>query len=155
MFSHNNPYYLIPANPFRHGSIECLPKPFRNLASGTKLCLYFSRSFSRLCSTRVSPCQRREAQVWLDNLQVRPNVLCVLGLDRRVDDHVLTRNPIDRCRHFVLIAGLQRIDHPKNLGGIATGRCGVGENEADGLLRVDDENGTDGKGLSKSEISVA
>jgi hypothetical protein len=57
-----------------------------------------------------------------------------------MDNHIITWNPIDRCGHFVLIASLQRINHPKNLGGIAAGRSRVGESEANGLLWVDDKD---------------
>jgi hypothetical protein len=64
-------------------------------------------------------------------------------------DHVVARNPVDRSCHLVLVTGLQRIDDAKDFSGVAAGRSWVGEDEADGLLGVDDEDGADGEGLAR------
>ena len=57
----------------------------------------------------------------------------------------LTRQPVDRSGDLVLVACLERIDDAEDLGGVATGAGGVGEDSADGLLGVDDEDGADGE----------
>lgn len=48
----------------------------------------------------------------------------------------------------MLVTGLEGINHAEHLGCIATRRGRVGQDQADGLLRVDDENTTDGEGDS-------
>ena len=53
--------------------------------------------------------------------------------------------PVDGCCDSVLVARLQRVDDAQDLGGVAAGGGGVGENSADGLLWVDDEDGADGE----------
>lgn len=45
----------------------------------------------------------------------------------------------------MLITRLQRIHYSKHLGGISPGRCGIGHDQSDSLLRVDDEDGADGE----------
>jgi len=46
----------------------------------------------------------------------------------------------------VLIASLQRVDDSEHLGGVAASAGGVGEDGANGLLRVDDEDRADSEG---------
>lgn len=46
----------------------------------------------------------------------------------------------------MLVARLQRVDDAEHLGRVAARRGGVGQDEADGLLRVDDEDRADGEG---------
>jgi len=46
----------------------------------------------------------------------------------------------------VLVAGLQGVDNSEDFSSVAAGAGGVGEDGADGLLWVDDENGADGEG---------
>ena len=43
----------------------------------------------------------------------------------------------------MLVAGLKGVDNTENLGGVAAGGGRVGQDEADSLLWVDNENGTD------------
>jgi len=45
----------------------------------------------------------------------------------------------------VLVAGLQGVDNAEDLGGVATSGGWVREDGADGLLWVDDEDGTNGE----------
>jgi hypothetical protein len=63
-----------------------------------------------------------------------------------VDDHVVTGDPVDRGGDAVLVTGLQAVDDAQNFGGVAAGRGRVGEDGADGLLGVDDEDAADGEG---------
>lgn len=58
---------------------------------------------------------------------------------------VLTRNPVDRSGDAVLVASLERVDNAQNLSGVAASGGGVGEDGADGLLGVNDEDGADGE----------
>ena len=46
----------------------------------------------------------------------------------------------------MLVTGLERVDDTEDLGGVAAGGRRVRHDEADGLLRVDDEDGADGEG---------
>lgn len=48
----------------------------------------------------------------------------------------------------MFITRLQRIYHSQHLGGISTGRRGIGHDQSDGLLWVDDEDGADGESYS-------
>jgi hypothetical protein len=63
-----------------------------------------------------------------------------------VDDDVLTGNPVDRGGDAVLVTGLEGVDDTEDLGGVAAGGGRVREDGADGLLGVDDEDGSDGEG---------
>lgn len=111
--------------------------------------------------------QRGEAEVGLHDGHLGEEVLGILGLDAGVHNHVvtyeqelaiklnvaclckavrpLTREPVDRRGNLVLVAGLQRVDHAQDLGGVAAGAGGVGEDQADALLGVDDEDAADGE----------
>jgi hypothetical protein len=62
-----------------------------------------------------------------------------------VDDDIVTRHPVDRGGDPVLIAGLQAVEDTENLGSVAAGGGGVREDETDGLLGVDDEDGANGE----------
>lgn len=46
----------------------------------------------------------------------------------------------------MLVAGLEGVDDAEDLGGVAASGGGVGEDGADGLLGVDEEDGADGEG---------
>lgn len=86
-----------------------------------------------------------ESEVWLHDLDLGEKLLGLWGLDARVDDHIITWNPVDWGGDLVLVAGLERVEHAKNLGGVAAGRGWVGQNQTDGLLWVDDEDAADGE----------
>lgn len=45
----------------------------------------------------------------------------------------------------MLVASLERVDNAEDLGSVAASGGRVGENSADGLLGVDDEDGADGE----------
>jgi hypothetical protein len=62
-----------------------------------------------------------------------------------VDDHIISGNPVDGGGDAVLVTGLQGVDHAEHLSGVAASGGGVGEDETDGLLGVNDEDGADGK----------
>ena len=63
-----------------------------------------------------------------------------------MDNDILTRDPVDRSGDAVLVSGLEGGDDAKDLGGVTAGGGRVGEDGADGLLGVDDEDGSDGEG---------
>jgi hypothetical protein len=89
--------------------------------------------------------KRSEPQVGLDDAEVWEQSLRLVVLDRGVDNDVVTGNPIDWGGDPVLVASLQRVEHAENFGGVAAGRGGIGQDQADRLLGVDDEDGTDGE----------
>lgn len=89
--------------------------------------------------------QGGESQVWLDDTEVGEQLLRLLVLDGGVDDHVVTGDPVDRGCDLVLVAGLQRVDDTEDLDAVATSRGRVGQDSADGLLGVDNEDGADGE----------
>ena len=51
-----------------------------------------------------------------------------------------TWRPIDRCRDFVLIARDQAIHNPQHLCRIPAGTRWIAHDQADGLLRINDED---------------
>jgi hypothetical protein len=63
-----------------------------------------------------------------------------------VDNHIITGDPVDRGGDLVLITSLEGVDDTENLGSVATSGGGVGQDQTDGLLGVNDEDGADGKG---------
>lgn len=62
-----------------------------------------------------------------------------------MDNDIVTRDPVDGGGDLVLVTSLERVDNTEDLGGVAAGRGRVGEDETDGLLGVDDEDGADGE----------
>jgi hypothetical protein len=102
--------------------------------------------FSHLSRSSLLLGKRCEPQVWLDDPELREQLLGLLVLDTGVYNDVITWDPVDRCGDAVLVAGLQAVEDAENLGGVAAGRSGVGEDEANSLLGVDDEDGADGEG---------
>lgn len=90
--------------------------------------------------------QRGKAEVGLDGAEVGEELLRLLVLDARGDDDVVAGNPVDGGGDLVLVAGLERVDDTQYLGRVATSGRRVGEDGADLLARVDDEDGADGEG---------
>jgi len=62
-----------------------------------------------------------------------------------VYNDIVAGDPVDRGGNTVLVASLERVDDSEDLGGVTAGRGWVGEDETDGLLGVNDEDGTDGE----------
>ena len=62
-----------------------------------------------------------------------------------MDNNIISWNPVDWGGDAVLVAGLERVDNTEDFGGVTAGGGGVGEDEADGLLGVDDEDRADGE----------
>jgi hypothetical protein len=74
---------------------------------------------------------------------LREQGLSLFVLHAGVNDNIITGNPVDWSRNTVLVPGLEGIDNSEDFGGVTSSGCGVGEDEADGLFGVDDEDGTD------------
>lgn len=89
--------------------------------------------------------QGSEAQVGLDDAEVGEELLGLVVADGGVDDDIVAWDPVDGGGDPVLVASLQGVDDTQDLLGVATGRGGVGQDGADGLLGVDDEDGADGE----------
>jgi hypothetical protein len=90
--------------------------------------------------------KRCEAEVWLDDPEVWEELLRLLVLHTRVDNDVVTWHPVDGGCDAVLVPRLQAVEDTEDLGRVTTSGRGVGEDEADRLLGVDDEDGADGEG---------
>ena len=84
-----------------------------------------------------------EAEVRLDLTDLTELGLGIGGRDGGRDDNVITGEPVDGGGDTVLLGGLESIDDTEDLGGVAAGGGGVGEDEADLLGGVDDEDGAD------------
>jgi hypothetical protein len=87
--------------------------------------------------------QRSESEVWLDNAELGEQSLGLLVLDAGVDDNIIARNPVDWSGDTVLVAGLKGVDNTEDLGSITASRGRVREDEADGLLWVNDKDRAD------------
>ena len=99
-----------------------------------------------LCDGSLLLRERGEAQVGLDDAEVGEELLGLLVLDRRVDNDVVARDPVDWGGDLVLVAGLQRVNDAQDLGAVTAGGGRVRQDSADGLLGVDDKDGADGEG---------
>jgi len=53
---------------------------------------------------------------------------------------------VDRCSDLVLVRRLQGVDDAEDFCGVAAGRGRVGEDGADLLVGIDNEDGADGEG---------
>lgn len=63
-----------------------------------------------------------------------------------MDDNIITGDPVDGGGDLVLVASLEGVDDAENLGGVAARGGGVGEDQTNRLLGVDDEYRADGEG---------
>lgn len=102
-----------------------------------------SRSPPRL---NLSLGERSEAQVRLDDAEAREQLLGLLVADGGSDNDIVSGHPVDGGGDAVLVTSLERVDDAENLGGVAAGRGRVGEDGADLLLGVDEEDAADGEG---------
>lgn len=62
------------------------------------------------------------------------------------DNDIIAGNPVDGSGNLVLVTGLERIDDAQHLGRVAASGGWVGEDGADLLARVDNEDRADGEG---------
>lgn len=76
---------------------------------------------------------------------VGKQLLGLVLLDAVSNDDVLAGNPVDGGRDLVLVTSLERVEDAEHLGGVAARRGGIGENGADGLFGIDEEDGSDGE----------
>lgn len=90
--------------------------------------------------------QRGKTQVGLDDAEVGEQLLGLLVLDGGVDNDIVAGDPVDGGGDLVLVARLQAVDDAQDLGRVAAGGGRVGQDGADGLLGVDDEDGADREG---------
>lgn len=86
-----------------------------------------------------------KAEVRLDGLEAREEGGSLLVGDGGVDNDVVAVLPVGGGGDAVLVTELEGVNDTEDLVKVATGRGGVGEGEADGLLGVDDEDGADGE----------
>ena len=87
--------------------------------------------------------QRGKSEIWLDNSELGEEGLGLVVLHAGVNNDIVTWDPVDWGGDSVLIASLEGVDHTKNLSGITASGGRVGEDEADCLFRVNDEDRAD------------
>jgi hypothetical protein len=63
--------------------------------------------------------QRGESEIWLDDSELREEGLGLIVLDARVDNHIVTRDPVDWGGNTVLVTGLKGVDNTEDLSGVA------------------------------------
>jgi len=103
--------------------------------------IYVFRSTSHLSSGgSLLLWQRSESKIRLDDAELREEGLGLVIFDAWVNDDIITGDPVDWGGDAMLVAGLERIDYAEDFSGVAAGGGGVGEDETDGLLGIDDEN---------------
>ena len=98
-----------------------------------------------LCDGSLVLGEGGETQVGLDDAEVGEELLGLFILDAGGNDDVVARDPVDRGGDLVLVTGLERVENTEDLGGVPASRGGVGQDEADLLVGVNDEDGTDGE----------
>lgn len=79
----------------------------------------------------------------LNNADFAKFLLCVLSGDRRRNDDVVTRQPIDRGGDTVLVSGLESFNDTEDLGSVSAGGSRVGKDKANLLVGVNDEDRAD------------
>ena len=98
-----------------------------------------------LCDGSLLLGEGSETQVGLNDAEVGEELLGLLVLDAGGDDDVVARDPVNRGGDLVLVAGLERVEDTENLGRVAASRGGVGQDETDLLVGVNDKDGADGE----------
>jgi hypothetical protein len=90
---------------------------------------------------------RSESEVGLDDLDTLGEELVGLfGRNAGVDDNIVTLLPVTGSGDTMLVTELKRVDDTKDLIKVTASGSGVAQDETDGLLGIDDENGTDSEG---------
>jgi len=84
-------------------------------------------------------------QIRQDGLVIREELLGLVVRDSVIDNDVFARFPVDGGGDLVFVAKLQGIYSAKNFIKVSANSSGIGNREADGLLGVDDEDGSDSK----------
>ena len=92
--------------------------------------------------------KRSGSKVRLDGLELGEQSGGLLVGHAGVDNDVLAGGPVDGGGDSVLVTSLERVDDSQDLSGVSAGGGGVLQNQTDGLLGVDDEDGSDGEGNS-------
>ena len=92
--------------------------------------------------------QISEAQVRLNSADFAKLLLGILSRNRRRNNNIVTREPVNRASNAVLVGSLEGINDTENLSSVTTSRSGVGHDQTDLLAGVDDEDGADGQSQS-------
>lgn len=87
-----------------------------------------------------------EAQVRLELSDIAKLLLGISGGNRRRDNDIVTRLPVNRGHNALLVTRLQRVDHTQDLSRVTAGRGRVHHGQTDLLARVNDEDRPDGEG---------
>lgn len=90
---------------------------------------------------------RSKSEVGLDDLDTLGEELVGLfGRNAGVDDNIVTLLPVTGSGDTMLVTELKRVDNTKDLIKVTASGSGVAQDETDGLLGIDDEDGTDSEG---------
>ena len=89
--------------------------------------------------------QISKPQVRLNSPDLAKLLLSILSGNRRRNNDIITRQPVNGASNAVLISGLEGINDTENLSSVTTSRGGVGHDQTDLLAGVDDEDGADGQ----------
>jgi hypothetical protein len=96
-----------------------------------------------------------ESDLRLDDADIAELLLGILSGHGRRDDDIITRQPVDGSGNTLLVGELESVDDTEDLSGVTAGRGRVGDDEADLLVGVNDEYGTDGQGQSWKLVSTS
>ena len=111
------------------------------------------RSLSHLRSNDRLLRQRCISEIRLDNAKVGEESLSLGVFYTWVDNDIVTRRPIDRCGDTMLVRGLVRVNYSEKFRRVTTSGGRVGEDEANDLLGINDENRANGEG-NPSRINI-
>lgn len=118
------------------------------LTSGTYLLSNVGESEVTIKLSVLIFSERRGKNVRLDDADVvlAKLLLSSLSGDGGRNDNIVTRKPVDGGGDALLVGGLESLDDTENFGGVTASGGRVCKSETDLLGRVNDEDGTDGKG---------
>jgi len=69
--------------------------------------------------------QWSEPEIWLDDTELRKQGLGLIVLNARVDNNIITWDPVDWGRDAVLVAGLKGVNNSEDLSGITASGCRI------------------------------
>ena len=86
-----------------------------------------------------------EAEVGLQLANITELLLSIRGGNGGRHDNIISRLPINRGHHTLLVAGLKGVNDTEDLSRVAASRCGIHHAETDLLAGVNYKNGSDRK----------
>lgn len=93
----------------------------------------------------ANPLRNRALDLRLDNANVTELLLGVLSGHGGRDDDIITGQPVDGGGDTVLVGGLEGVNNTEYLSSVTASGGGVGDDQTDLLLGVNNEDGADGE----------